>query len=168
MNIFPSFILAPYSCYFLQLLIVIVSLPPCSCLYIVLSNCNVFVYVTFSFFKVSYCNCFDCNDFCYLVSLKHTLKKDKKGRAFRNIGKEKYISLTVKSALLLYYLFYNLLLIRSFTTGSGTFILSRWSLLVQLLVFTDQELTYMEKKVHATCKMLKPPSSVLPDWIALL
>ena len=30
--------------------------------------------------------------------LKHTLKK--KGRAFRNIGKEKYISLTVKSALL--------------------------------------------------------------------
>ena len=29
---------------------------------------------------------------------KHTLKK--KGRAFRNIGKEKYSSLTVKSALL--------------------------------------------------------------------
>ena len=36
------------------------------------------------------------------VCLKHTLKK--KGRAFRNIGTEKYISLTVKSALLLYYL----------------------------------------------------------------
>ena len=66
---------------------------------------------------------------------KHTLKK--KGRAFRNIGTEKYISLTVKSALLLYYLFYNLLLIRSFTTGSGTFILLRWCLLVQLLVFTQ-------------------------------
>ena len=61
---------------------------------------------------------------------------EKKGRAFRNIATEKYISLTVKSALLLYYLFYNLLLIRSFTTGSGTFSLSRWSLLVQLLVFT--------------------------------
>ena len=67
-----------------------------------------------------------------LLGLKHTLKK--KGRAFRNIGTEKYISQTVKSALLLYYLFYNLLLIRSFTTGSGTFILSRWSLLVQILV----------------------------------
>ena len=40
------------------------------------------------------------------VSLKHTLKK--KGRAFRNIGTEKYISLTVKSALLLYYLYYHL------------------------------------------------------------
>ena len=39
---------------------------------------------------------------CHGVSLKHTLKK--KGRAFRNIGTEKYISLTVKSALLLYYL----------------------------------------------------------------
>ena len=38
--------------------------------------------------------------------------------------------------MLLYFLFYNLLLIRSFTTGSGTFILSRWSLPVQLLVFT--------------------------------
>ena len=53
----------------------------------------------------------------------------------------KYIFLvytvTVKSALLLYYLFYNLLLIRSFTTGSGTFILSRWSLLAHLLVFTE-------------------------------
>ena len=48
-----------------------------------------------------------------------------------------YISLTVKSALLLYYLFYNLLLIRPFTTGSGTFILSRWSLLVQLLIFSS-------------------------------
>ena len=69
----------------------------------------------------------------------HAKRPGPKGRAFRNIGTEKYISLTIKSALLLYYLFYNLLRIRSFTTGSGTFILSRWSLLVQLLVFTDFE-----------------------------
>ena len=39
---------------------------------------------------------------CLSDFFKHILKK--KGRAFRNIGKEKYISLTVKSALLLYYL----------------------------------------------------------------
>ena len=44
---------------------------------------------------------FDFESEMYLwvcLSLKHSLKK--KGRAFRNIGKEKYISLTVKSALL--------------------------------------------------------------------
>ena len=37
--------------------------------------------------------------------LQRRLTLKKKGRAFRNIGTEKYISLTVKSALLLYYLF---------------------------------------------------------------
>ena len=65
----------PYSCYFLQLLKVIVSFRFLHCnviylahayiLYFQISNCNVFVYVT-SFFKVSYCNCFYCNDFCRL------------------------------------------------------------------------------------------------------
>ena len=44
-----------------------------------------FCLCNFSFFKVSDCNCFYCNDFCYKVSVKHTLKK--KGRVCRNIGK---------------------------------------------------------------------------------
>ena len=39
------------------------------------------------------------NHSAFNIRLSHTLKK--KGRAFRNIGTEKYISLTVKSALLL-------------------------------------------------------------------
>ena len=127
----------PYSCYFLQLLIVISSfrLLHCNVIYLAnayilnfqISNCNVFVYVTLAFLRYPIVTVF-------IVTTFATMKK--KGRAFRNIGTEKYISLTVKSALLLYYLFYNLLLIRSFTTESGTFILSRWSLLVQLLVFT--------------------------------
>ena len=67
----------PYSCYFLQLLIVIVSFRFLHCnviylahayiLYFQISNCNVFVCLcNFSFFKVSYCNCFYCNDFCRL------------------------------------------------------------------------------------------------------
>ena len=135
----------PYSCYFLQLLIVIVSFRFLHCnvvylahayiLYFQISNCNVFVYVTLAFLRYPIVTVFIVTTFADQVSLKHALKK--KGRAFRNIGTEKYISQTVKSALLLYYLFYNLLLIRSFTTQSGTFILSRWSLLVPLLVFTE-------------------------------
>ena len=67
-------------------------------LYFQISNCNVFVYVTLAFLRYPIVTVFNCNDFCHFVSLKHTLKK--KGRAFQNVGKEKYISLTVKSALL--------------------------------------------------------------------
>ena len=63
----------------------------------------------------------------------------------------------MKSALLLYYLFYNLLLITSFTTGSGTFILSRWFLLVPLLVFTEHfsehfPTTFLQRFVDVSTK----------------
>ena len=68
------------------------------------------------------------------------------GKYIHSVPIFRKISLTVKSALLLYYLFYNLLLIRSFTTGSGTFILSRWSLLVQLLVFTQRKPENLEMR----------------------
>ena len=48
---------------------------------------------------------------------------------------EKYTSVTVKLALLFFRLFVLqfFLLIRSFTTGSGTFILSLWALQTQLI-----------------------------------
>ena len=84
--------------------------------------------ITHSVFSCINCN---CNVSCHRVSLKHTLKK--KGRAFRNIGK--YTSLTMKSALLFFCIICStiFLLIRSFTPGSGTFILSRWSLQTQFI-----------------------------------
>ena len=60
-----------------------------------------------------------------LVILCNTLKKE--GRAFRNIGKN--ISLYCLISLANFRLLFNLLLIRPLTArGSGTSILSRWSL----------------------------------------
>ena len=56
---------------------------------------------------------------------KHTLKK---GRAFRNTGKIYFPDREISLALFLDYL-----LIRSLITGSGPFILSRWSLEAQLI-----------------------------------
>ena len=53
-------------------------------------------------------------------------------------GKIYFPNREISLALILFVL--NLLLIRSFTTGSGTFILSRWSLLVQILVFKNHTL----------------------------
>ena len=81
----------------------------------------------------------------------------------------KYTFLTVKSALLLFfldYLFYNVLLITSFTTGSGTFILlfvvvfantvNYWFLLKFFLVFmvTMSHLKYIWRiyKVYLTIR----------------
>ena len=102
-----------YSCYFLQLLIVIVSFRFLHCnviylahayiLYFLISNCNVFVYVTLAFFKVSYCNCFYCNDFCRLGQSQTYPEEERP--CLSKYWNGKYISLTVKSALLLYYLF---------------------------------------------------------------
>ena len=113
MNIFPSFILlihVTFSNYslllsvrFLHICNVCIYLAHAYILYFQISNCNVFVYVTLAFLRYSIVT-FYCNDFCNMVSLKHTLKK--KGHTFQTIGTEKYISLTVKSALLLYYLLY--------------------------------------------------------------
>lgn len=56
------------------------------------------------------------------------IPRKKKGRPLSNIGKISYTSLTVKSALPFFfspYLLWNILLIRSFTTRSGTYTLSR-------------------------------------------
>ena len=63
--------------------------------------------------------------FSLRVIICKTLKK--KGRAFRNIGFKYTQFSTFKSALLLFR-FYILSLIRSFTIGSGTSFLLRWSL----------------------------------------
>ena len=63
--------------------------------------------------------------FSLRVIICETVKK--KGRAFRNIGFKYTQFSTVKSALLLSR-FHILSLIRSFTVGSGTSFLLRWSL----------------------------------------
>ena len=71
-------------------------LMPIHQLYFQISNCNVVVYVTLAYvFQISIVTVLNCNVSCHRVSLKNTLQK--KGRAFRNIGK--YTSLTLKSAL---------------------------------------------------------------------
>ena len=81
-----------------------------------------FVYVTLAHvFRV--CTVFNCYVFCHRASLKHTLKK--KNLAFRNIGKIYFPDREISLDLFLDYLFYNLLLNKSFTTGSGTFISPR-------------------------------------------
>ena len=81
-----------------------------------------FIYLFIFFFKAIF------------ISLKHTLKK--KGRAFGNI-EEIYFADRPRNqpCSFLYYLFYNLLLIRSFTTGSSTLNLSRWSFQTQSMFF---------------------------------
>ena len=94
-------------------------LMPIDQLYFQISNCNAFVYVTLAYvFQVYIVTVLDCNVSCHRVSLKH-----------------------ISLALFLVNLFYNFLLIRSFTIGSGTFILPRWPLQTQIITAF-----YCEKK----------------------
>ena len=128
---FLKFRIVTYFVFVFHVVTLTILLMPIDQLYFQILNCYAFVYVTLAYvFQVSIVTVSNCNVSCHRVSLKHTLKK--KGRAFRNIGK--YTSLTLKSALLFFRLFVLqfFLLIRS-STGSGTFILSRWSLQTQFI-----------------------------------
>ena len=135
-----------YSCYFLQLLIVVpfISVFYIETLYTLLMPVyctfkfqivTFFVYLTLAYFlRYPIVTVFNCNVSSYhVVSLKPYSEEERPCLLKYWKGKI-YFPYREISRCSLYYLFFNLLLLRSFTTGSGTFILSRHELLVAVVL----------------------------------